>query len=391
MSRFELRILASKRSEFSTHYVPSDHYTLYGVEASYYAAKIRCYLLRKGIPFEEIQCDRHAFDEVIVPRVGYPVVPVVITPEDETLQDTAEMIDILEPRHPTPSMVPTTPRRRFAAYLMELYADEWLKVPALHYRWCYDYEFAHTMMGRNNDPDAPLEEQRRIGAKIASRFKVWPEHPGATEVTRAAVEASFVECLALLDAHFAEHPFAFGESPCLADCAMMGPLYAHLYRDPYSGVIVRDKAPELCAWIDRMRAPESSPEPDPKIPDTIPDTMLTVLRHLSADYVPVLTTAVPMLQRWLDSRHVEAIPRYAGEHRFKIGRGKPYEAEGMRSIHTFEQWKAQRVMDVFESYRDEVKDDLRQLCGEIEAGDLLTLEFLNRLERQNYKLVRKDV
>lgn len=192
-------------------------------------------------------------------------------------------------------MIPATPRRWFTAFLMELYADEWLKVPALHYRWCYDYEFAHTMMGRNSDPQATRQEQRRVGARITAWFKVWPEHLGATEATRGAVEASFIECLALLDSHFTEQPFALGDRPCLADCTMMGPLYAHLYRDPYSGVIVRDRAPALCAWIDRMRAPHPSPDPDPATPDAIPDTILAVLRHLGRDYVPVLATAMPLL------------------------------------------------------------------------------------------------
>lgn len=370
--------------------MPEQTYTLYGVEGSYYAAKIRSYLLRKRIPFNEIQSDRRAYAEVIVPRIGYPIVPIVITPENETLQDTAEIIEILERRHPSPSMIPTTPRRRFAAYLMELYADEWLKVPALYYRWHYDYQFASSMMGYNNDPQASPEEQRRVGMKIASRFKDWPEHLGATEATREAVEASFIECLSLLDAHFTKHQFAFGESPCLADCAMMGPLYAHLYRDPYPGAIMRDKAPMLCAWIDRMRAPteDIDPHPDPDTADALPETMLAVLRHLGGDYVPVLTTAMPLLQSWLGNNPVGDIPRYAGKHRFTMGRGKSYAAEGMRSIHPYEQWKLQRVTDILCLYRADVQSDLRRFCKELDASDLLDLHLPNRLERKNFKLVR---
>ena len=366
-------------------------YTLYGVEGSYYAAKIRCYLLRKGIPFKEIQSDRQANADVIVPRIGYPIVPIVITPDDETLQDTAAIIDVLEQRHPSPSMIPATPRRRFAAYLMEFYADEWLKVPALYYRWYYDYEFASNMMGYNNDPAANPEEQRRVGAKIASRFQDWPEHLGASEATREAVEASFIECLSLLDTHFAEHQFAFGDSPCLADCAMMGPLYAHLYRDPYPGAIVRDKAPMLCAWIDRMRAPEANAEPGPETLDTVPETMLAVMQHLGCDYVPVLTTAMPLLQAWLGNRHVEEIPRYAGKHRFTMGRGKPYAAEGMRSIHPFEQWKLQHVFAVFASYSDDLQNELKRFCEKIDAADLLDLNLPNWLERKDFKLVQAAV
>ena len=369
----------------------AESYTLYGVEGSYYAAKIRSYLRCKGIPFKEIQSDRQAYAEVIVPRVGYPIVPIVITPEDATLQDTAEIIDILERRHPAPPMVPLTPVRRFAVYLMELYADEWLKVPALYYRWHYDYEFASNMMGYNNDPASAPEEQRRVGAKIALQFQDWPEHLGASEATREAVEASFIECLALLDVHFAEHNFAFGDRPCLADCALMGPFYAHLYRDPYSGAIVRDKAPMLCAWIERMRAQEPSTTSAVETSDTVPDTILALLRHLGRDYVPVLTTAMPILQAWLGNRHVEVIPRYAGKHRFTLGHGQPYEAEGMRSIHPFEQWKLQRVLEVFASYSDGTRDKLKCFCEDIDAAELLNLNFPNRLKREGFRLVRADV
>ncbi len=366
-------------------------YKLYGVEGSYYSAKIRCYLLWKGIPFKEILSDRQAYTDVIVPRVGYPIVPIVISPSDETLQDSAEIITILEQRHPLPAMIPTTPRRRFAAYLMELYADEWLKVPALYYRWHYDYEFASNMMGYNNDPTANSEEQRRVGQRIASRFMNWPENLGAIEVTRDAVEASFLECLALLEAHFSECRFAFGDRPCLADCAMMGPLYAHLYRDPHSGAIVRNKAPKLCAWIDRMNAPETTIKEESGVLDVVPMTMIAILQHLSSDYAPVLNTAIPLLQAWLGNWYAGEIPRYAGSHRFTMGRGKSYAAEGIRSIYPFEQWKLQRVLEVFKSYTDDTQDDLIRFCDEIGASALLTLDLSNRLDRENFKLVRKKV
>ena len=102
------------------------HYTLYGVEGSYYAAKARTYLLKKGLPFNEVQADRRAFAAVIIPRVGYPIVPVIVTPNGETLQDTSAIIDVLEARHPTPALLPQTPRQQLAALLLELYADEWL-------------------------------------------------------------------------------------------------------------------------------------------------------------------------------------------------------------------------------------------------------------------------
>ena len=365
-------------------------YALYAVEGSYYAAKTRSQFLRKGIPFDELPCDRRAFAEVIVPRVGYPVVPVVITPDGETLQDTAEIFAALEARHPEPALMPASPVRGFAASVMELLADEWLKLPALHYRWYYDAEFAEQMMGYNNDPHVSIDEQRRVGAKIAAGFASWPEHLGVTASTRAAVEASFLDCLALLQTHFEEHAFAFGSTPCLADCAMMGPLYAHLYRDPYSGAIVRERAPAVCAWIERMRAREPGAGEDPLQADVIPATIRDVLAHLARDCAPTLADANPLLQAWLGNRHVDEIPRYAGKHRFTLGRGQSYVATGLRSIHPFELWKAQRVLDRFNAAAPAERARLRALCDDIECGELLHLEFPNRLARRNFRLVLAD-
>lgn len=363
-------------------------YTLYGVEGSYYAAKTRSQLLRKGIPFEELPCDRTAFAEVIVPRVGYPVVPVVITPTGETLQDTAEIFTALEARHPEPALMPASTLRAFAASVMELLADEWLKLPALHYRWNYDAEFATQMMGYNNDPRASAAEQRRVGAKIAAGFSTWPEHLGVTAATRAAVEAGFLDCLALLESHFSTHAFAFGEAPCLADCALMGPLYAHLYRDPYSGSIMRERAPAVCAWIARMRADEPSAGQNPRTADEVPDTIRAVLSHLARDCAPTLADANPLLQAWLGNRPDGALPRYVGKHRFTVGRGQAYAAEGIRSIHPFELWKAQRVRDRFDAASPPERERLQEFCDAIDAGALLDLTFVHRLERRAFRLVR---
>ncbi len=362
--------------------------TLYGVEGSYYTAKIRAYLVQKEIPFREVRSDRRVFAEVIIPRVGYPVIPVVVTPDDEILQDTADMIDSFEARHAAPVLIPATPRRRMAAYLLELYADEWLKLPALYYRWHYDSAFAIAMMGRNNDPDANPAEQRRVGAKIAREFQSWPAHLGATEATRAAIETSLLEFLALLEAHFAASAYVLGAAPTLADCALMGPLYAHLYHDPHSGAILRNVAPNTCAWIARMRTPPADGARGAPAGDEVPASLVAVMRHLARDYVPVLTTAMPLLQAWLGARGADDIPRYAGRHRFTIGAHTHYAAEGLRSIHPFEQWKLQRVLDVFASFAGRDETAARDVLERTGAAALLTLALPQRLVRRGFRLTR---
>jgi glutathione S-transferase len=104
-------------------------------EVSLYSGKTRAYLRYKNIPFEEhLSLDVH---DRIKTEVGKKIVPVVVTPEGEYLQDTTVIIDRLEQRFPTPSVYPDTPRQKLVALLLELYGDEWLVMPAMHYRWQY--------------------------------------------------------------------------------------------------------------------------------------------------------------------------------------------------------------------------------------------------------------
>ena len=368
-----------------------DKYTLYGVEASYYAAKVRCYLIQKPLPFDDLTAERKVFEEIIVPRIGYPIVPVVLTPEGDVLQDTAIIIEALEARHPKNPLIPTTPKKRFAAYLLELIADEWLKIPALHYRWCYDTEFAQQMMGQMNDPQASPEEQLRVGKKIAKEFSSWPKHLGADENTREAVELLFLENLASLDKHFSEHHFVLGNSPTLADCALMGPLYAHLYRDPYSGKIVREKAPHVCDWISRMRTPPDKAEPASNMAvdetnDEIPLSIVELIRTINQDYARMIQQAVQQTRKWISQSPNKELPRYLGEQPFVLATGKPYEAKGTRSIHAVEQWKFQRLLQKFDQESADNQHVVKVLCQQLGFSECVTDDMRLPINRRNFKL-----
>ena len=68
----------------------------------------------------------------------------------------------------------------------------------------------------------------------------------------------FETFLGQLDAHFARHAFLLGGRPTLGDFGLMGPLYAHISRDPYPGRLLRAKAPHVVQWLERMQFNQSS-------------------------------------------------------------------------------------------------------------------------------------
>jgi len=58
---------------------------LYGGELSYFTGKARAYLRWKGVDFEERPATTKIYQEIIVPRVGYAMIPLLITPEDKPM------------------------------------------------------------------------------------------------------------------------------------------------------------------------------------------------------------------------------------------------------------------------------------------------------------------
>ena len=364
-------------------------YTLYGVEGSYYAAKVRSYFIQKSIPFEEVLADRTAFDEVILPRIGYPIVPIVITPDDTAIQDTAVIIEQLESKFRANPIIPENSEQHFVSRLLELYADEWLKISGLHYRWWYDADFAALMMGKNNDPTASHEQQLRVGRKISQTFRSWPQHLGATAHSKEAVEQLFLIYLDLLDKHFLDHPYILGEQPTLGDCALMGPLYAHGFHDPYSGAIMRERAPNVCAWITRMRRPPLvTPESNADL--CISPTLVELLQIITRDYSPMITTAVETAQLFMSANDLadtdKPLPRYLGEQAFSLGLGEPFEIEEQRSVHTVEMWKFQRLIHVFSRFSPAEQETVLSLFPGSNLREMLNVKMPFRIEHNKFQL-----
>ncbi len=320
-------------------------YTLYGAEISYFTGKVRAYLRWKDLLFVETLADADVYRQVIVPRVGFPVIPVLLTPQGETLQDSTDIIEALEARHPEPSVVPETGVQRLAAALLELYGDEWLVIPAMHYRWHHNREWAMRSFGELSAPHASPEEQLEIGTRRAGPFAQAAVLLGAsTPAMQAAVERSYEALLAELEAHFATSVCLLGTRPSIGDFGLYGPLYAHQYRDPASGALMRRLAPSVVAWIERLRDAPAPRSGEFLSGDAVPDTLAPVMRRMMRELMPVLADSSRLLAEWVKAHPGEHIPRVLGSHTFELE-----GVQGERIVRPYSLWMMQRARDVYAS------------------------------------------
>lgn len=314
-------------------------YRFYAAEISYFSGKVRPALRQKGVAFVEQLPTPAAYREVILPRTGLGFIPIVVTPDDETWQDTSEILDALEARHPEPALYPPTPVQRAVAYLLELYADEFLVLPAMHYRWSFP-EGAQKARGdfaaSNGDPAAAARFADRMGGSIRAL--------GVVAESIAAIEAHTAELLDVLSAHFAEHATLLGSRMSLADCALMGPFYAHLYLDLVPGRLLRERAPRVCHWIERMN------HPDPGAPgaflagDALAPTVRPLLELVGRDAVPLLLDTLRAVEQWADERPpaLALPPRAVGFHETALR-----YAKFQRYTSPYTLWMAQRALDAY--------------------------------------------
>jgi glutathione S-transferase len=188
-------------------------YRYYAAEISYFSGKARPALRFKDIPFEEIAPTPEIFRQVILPRTGLAFIPVLETPDGEILQDTSFILDELERRHPQPPLYPATPVQRVVAYLLELYADEFGVLPAMHYRW----SFAESEAKARRD-FAAATGNGESSSQFADRMKGSLPMLGVTPESIPGIEAHLRELLDALSDLFAEQPYLLGTCMSLGDC-----------------------------------------------------------------------------------------------------------------------------------------------------------------------------
>ena len=355
-------------------------YKIYGAAISLYTGKARAYLRYRNVPFTEERGSPEIFE-----RVGFRMIPVLHTPDDELIQDTTVIIDHLEAILGEPSVYPTGAVQRLIALLFEVYGDEWLVIPAMHYRWAHNLDYILEEFGKTVRPEASPEEQREVGAKISAPFRGSLPLLGIDENTVPGIESAYEALLLQLNEHFASHWYLLGTRPSIGDYGLMGPLYAHNYRDPWSGDLMRRIAPNVARWIDLMNTP--APNSGSFLADDeIPQTLLPMLEVMFAESMPALLATLDANANWIEANpDAEELPRAVGEHEFTIG-GK----RGKRMLRSFSQWMLQRPLNYYQSLEGDDRERADRLLDAVGGYECMQKEIRKPVTRRNNKLVAES-
>lgn len=232
---------------------------LYGSELSPYSVKVRAFFRYKDVPHEWIPRSPSVQAE-FQKYAKLPLVPLVVTPEGEGVQDSTPILERFEATT-RPSTIPADPALAFLSALLEEYGDEWSNKWMFHYRWRYQPDVWSTSerIARQMVGDQGTLAVAEARAAVAERMTGRLGFVGSNARTQPLIEASFARALALLDAHLATRPFVLGGRPAMADFGLWGQLY-EAATDPTPGAIMRASAPHVAAWVERMVSPKAEGE-----------------------------------------------------------------------------------------------------------------------------------
>lgn len=392
-------------------------YRLFSWEHSYFSGKVRAYLRHKARMgalepgFEDVLATSELIQGLLIPRSGSGAVPQLQAPDGTWVQDSSEIIDFCEARHPLAPVVPDparAPRQALVAHLVELFADEWMVVPGFWERWFYSEDgrspnhraFNEQQWGVLFAPDARGLARRAAGAAFfeaafhISKARSEPRgvyaglvHLGVDARTEPAWQASQHRWLGLLEAHFDQHDYLLGGAPSLADFGLLAPLYAHLHRDAVPGFALRVFFPLVAEWVERTNGEsalnarmagqrlysmgadgELVPRPATSdggawLPgDAIPESLLPFVGLFFEEMWPVLRSATERLRAFVDGdAHTlgdelpgKTFTATPGFEALQTGDGPlthAFEiggAPGRRMVVPYQTWMLQRLLAVLE-------------------------------------------
>ena len=357
----------------------SGRYTFYAWPLSYYSGKLRAYLNYKRIPYVEKPPRLWTFPK-LKEKAGAGAIPVIVTPEGEWLQDTADIIDRLEQRFPKSPVVPSMPRQRIAAHLLEAWGDEFWVPSAMHYRWSFPENFSQLFQREAGDfliPFAPRFVKDRLAQKPASLMRSFVPGLGVVPQQIELIERWTESMLDALDAHFATLPYLLGTRPSIGDLGLIGPLFAHLGRDPYPRRVLIEPRPHLKAWIARMQSPEQPLGGDFLADDEVPRTLQPIFQSIFTEFWPFLARTQDEVAKALPTLQAgRGLRRSLGEIEF------PTAGRGFKRLATpFSLWKIQRALDAYNATPLWAQGRVADWLSQIGGRDAMRMQIAPRLKR----------
>lgn len=366
--------------------------TLYGVKISMFTGKTRSYLIKQGIPFTETAPVTPHFQSAVMSKIGRRIIPVIEFKDGSLLQDTTDIIDHFEATGDMPCPAyPQDSLHHLLSLILELFGDEGLIRPAMHYRWNFDEttgRFIHHGFGGWQGPDAPEAAKAQIKVTM-DKFSGYLPPLGITQDTIPEIERSYLEILTLLESHFSRTPYLLGSKPTLGDYGFMCSLFAHLGRDPVPASLMKNHSPSTFRWTERMNVPHDdiSDMPYYTPSNELPETLLGIFKYIARYFLPELVMNVETMNGLTPGAQGTRASIHPKMSVLGFGGFSHGEVQINCAVRPIRFYMLQRVTDYFSGLSDEAQGRAQEYLTPLGLSPLLTLTANKRITRENFQEV----
>ena len=194
-----------------------------------------------------------------------------------------------------------------------------------------------------------------------------------------------------------------GDHPTIGDYGLIAAMWAHLYRDPAPAMLIKQRAPRVGRWVERMTTPElylhEYPDVDGSLIDDteLPGTLLALMGYVAEEYLPEIAAHVDAANLWL-SENPDIEPGTNGLEnpaarglmggRGLVGSGAAtFEWRGQQlttGVMPYRFWLMQRLQDDLDAADAAAQAQARTAFAATGLEPLLDLRTLRRVERQGH-------
>ncbi|MEH6345091.1 MAG: glutathione S-transferase family protein [Bermanella sp.] len=312
-------------------------YRIWQSYASPYSYKVMTFMNYKGIPYKRMEADLNANMSEIPRLVGQSIIPVILTPDEQVMQDSTPILEHFEKQYPEKTTVPEDKRLEFIMWVLEEFSDEYMPRIHMHTRWGNEQNrqtISHRI-ARGVAFGSPSAKTSDMAKFLLSRQSGFDKHLGLSgDNIRANMDQQILDLLEILEAHFKEHQFLLGFKPSMADFALFGPLKVHLFNDPQSNEIMEINGPRTCRWLDTISelgdtrgcAGQTEFGDWINLDDGLPESLEKILGFVSKTYFPFAKACA-----------------LAGKDRNKTFTATVYGEEATFSVHQYRVWSFEQL------------------------------------------------
>jgi len=228
-------------------------YRIYGGPGSPYSHKVRAALRYRRIPHNWVIVPG-GFDGTTLtdkmPDSSKRLLPVVQYPDGNCWNDSTPIIEELDRAIAGHEVLPPAPTDRFLARLIEDFADEYLCVILMAYRWTSAEDVAFCARRQMSGWYGAISEDELTGpvARMSARQQRLRDLLAQGEGAQGIFDRDYRALLAIMEEAMGTQLFLFGNRPSIADFGLYGML-SQFASDPTPLALMRTTAARTWQWV----------------------------------------------------------------------------------------------------------------------------------------------